>query len=188
MVDILTFDGFFGAKFDILKPRWLPTTRLCLADSRRRRISRSPEDVVFQRNRRRAAVADCDRESRKWAGKRALPGDTYRRGVQPNIRRERLNVAFRRQPVMQIVARRAPGSTRRTPSPGDPGRGGGEALAAEDVGEPGMGNTGRALGPRCSTRFCAPAAHDGLAIDSGRRCLNRPGDVILHHIAVSPGL
>ena len=26
MVDILTFDGFFGAKFDILKPRWLPTT------------------------------------------------------------------------------------------------------------------------------------------------------------------
>jgi hypothetical protein len=24
-VDILTFDGFFGAKFDILKPRWLPT-------------------------------------------------------------------------------------------------------------------------------------------------------------------
>ena len=23
--DILTFDGFFGAKFDILKPRWLPT-------------------------------------------------------------------------------------------------------------------------------------------------------------------
>ena len=25
MVDILTFDGFFGAKFDILKPRWLPT-------------------------------------------------------------------------------------------------------------------------------------------------------------------
>ena len=26
MVDILTFDGFFGTKFDILKPRWLPTT------------------------------------------------------------------------------------------------------------------------------------------------------------------
>jgi hypothetical protein len=25
-VDILTFDGFFGAKFDILKPRWPPTT------------------------------------------------------------------------------------------------------------------------------------------------------------------
>ena len=25
MVDILTFDGFFGAKFYILKPRWLPT-------------------------------------------------------------------------------------------------------------------------------------------------------------------
>jgi hypothetical protein len=24
-VDILTFDGFFGTKFDILKPRWLPT-------------------------------------------------------------------------------------------------------------------------------------------------------------------
>jgi hypothetical protein len=23
--DILTFDGFFGANFDILKPRWLPT-------------------------------------------------------------------------------------------------------------------------------------------------------------------
>jgi flavin reductase (DIM6/NTAB) family NADH-FMN oxidoreductase RutF len=26
LVDILTFDGFFGTKFDILKPRWLPTT------------------------------------------------------------------------------------------------------------------------------------------------------------------
>ncbi len=26
MADILTFDGFFGTKFDILKPRWLPTT------------------------------------------------------------------------------------------------------------------------------------------------------------------
>jgi uncharacterized membrane-anchored protein len=25
LVDILTFDGFFGAKFDILTPRWLPT-------------------------------------------------------------------------------------------------------------------------------------------------------------------
>jgi hypothetical protein len=25
LVDILTFHGFFGAKFDILKPRWLPT-------------------------------------------------------------------------------------------------------------------------------------------------------------------
>jgi hypothetical protein len=25
-VDILTFDGFFGTKFDILKPRWLPTS------------------------------------------------------------------------------------------------------------------------------------------------------------------
>jgi len=23
---ILTFDGFFGAKFDVLKPRWLPTS------------------------------------------------------------------------------------------------------------------------------------------------------------------
>ena len=28
LVDILTFDGFFGTKFDILKPRWLPTTVL----------------------------------------------------------------------------------------------------------------------------------------------------------------
>ena len=26
LADILTFDGFFGAKFDILKPRWLLTT------------------------------------------------------------------------------------------------------------------------------------------------------------------
>ena len=26
LVDILTFDGFFGTKFDILKPRWLRTT------------------------------------------------------------------------------------------------------------------------------------------------------------------
>jgi hypothetical protein len=25
LVDILKFDGFFDAKFDILKPRWLPT-------------------------------------------------------------------------------------------------------------------------------------------------------------------
>ena len=25
LADILTFDGFFGAKFDILKPRWLLT-------------------------------------------------------------------------------------------------------------------------------------------------------------------
>ena len=25
LVNILTFDGFFGTKFDILKPRWLPT-------------------------------------------------------------------------------------------------------------------------------------------------------------------
>ena len=25
LVDILTFHGFFGVKFDILKPRWLPT-------------------------------------------------------------------------------------------------------------------------------------------------------------------
>ena len=25
LVDILTFDGFLGAKFDILKPRWLLT-------------------------------------------------------------------------------------------------------------------------------------------------------------------
>jgi hypothetical protein len=24
-LDILTVDGFFGAKFDILRPRWLPT-------------------------------------------------------------------------------------------------------------------------------------------------------------------
>ena len=56
--------------------------------------------TTYSRSRRRAAVADCDRESRKWAGKRALPGDTYRRGVRPNIRRERLNVAFRRQPVI----------------------------------------------------------------------------------------
>jgi hypothetical protein len=27
LVDTLTFDGFFNAKFDILKPRWLPTAR-----------------------------------------------------------------------------------------------------------------------------------------------------------------
>jgi hypothetical protein len=27
LVDILTFHGFFGVKFDILKPRWLPTGR-----------------------------------------------------------------------------------------------------------------------------------------------------------------
>ncbi len=25
LFDILTIDGFFSAKFDILKPRWLPT-------------------------------------------------------------------------------------------------------------------------------------------------------------------
>ena len=28
---ILTFDGFLGAKFDILKPRWLPTAEAALA-------------------------------------------------------------------------------------------------------------------------------------------------------------
>ena len=28
LADILTFHGFFGAKFDILKPRWLPTLGL----------------------------------------------------------------------------------------------------------------------------------------------------------------
>jgi hypothetical protein len=27
LVDILTFDGFFDAKFDILKPGWLPTNQ-----------------------------------------------------------------------------------------------------------------------------------------------------------------
>jgi len=26
LVDILTFDGFFGPKFHILTPKWLPTT------------------------------------------------------------------------------------------------------------------------------------------------------------------
>ena len=26
LVDILKFDGFFGANFDILKPKWIPTT------------------------------------------------------------------------------------------------------------------------------------------------------------------
>jgi hypothetical protein len=31
-VDILTFDGFFGTKFDILKPRWLPTAEVLLAE------------------------------------------------------------------------------------------------------------------------------------------------------------
>ena len=28
---ILTFDGFFGAKFEILRPRWLPTAGVSLA-------------------------------------------------------------------------------------------------------------------------------------------------------------
>ena len=35
------------------------------------------------RSRRFAAVADRDRERREWAGKRALPSDTYRRGLRP---------------------------------------------------------------------------------------------------------
>ena len=30
LVDILKFDGFFDAKFHILKPRWLPTKRRLL--------------------------------------------------------------------------------------------------------------------------------------------------------------
>jgi hypothetical protein len=30
LADILTFDGLFGAKFDILKPRWLLTAYLLL--------------------------------------------------------------------------------------------------------------------------------------------------------------
>src|SRR5208337_4145908 len=29
LVDILKFDGFFGANFDILKPKWIPTLCLC---------------------------------------------------------------------------------------------------------------------------------------------------------------
>jgi hypothetical protein len=29
---VLIFDGFFGAKFDILKPRWLPTAGVAIVD------------------------------------------------------------------------------------------------------------------------------------------------------------
>ena len=31
LADILTFDGFFGAKFDIPKPRWLLTAAVAVA-------------------------------------------------------------------------------------------------------------------------------------------------------------
>jgi hypothetical protein len=34
LADILTFDGFFGAKFDILKPRWLLTQASAIAKRR----------------------------------------------------------------------------------------------------------------------------------------------------------
>jgi hypothetical protein len=35
------------------------------------------------RSRHKAPVADRDRERREWTGKRALPSDTYRRGLRP---------------------------------------------------------------------------------------------------------
>src|SRR5271157_1319540 len=43
-----------------------------------RRVGRSLIFVTDGRCRRKATVADRDRERRKWAGKRALPSDTYR--------------------------------------------------------------------------------------------------------------
>jgi hypothetical protein len=38
-------------------------------------------------NRRIAVFADRNRESRKWAGKRALPRDTYLPGLRPELPR-----------------------------------------------------------------------------------------------------
>jgi hypothetical protein len=35
LIDILTFDGFSGAKFDILKPRWLPTPTATISPTQR---------------------------------------------------------------------------------------------------------------------------------------------------------
>ena len=56
MVDILKFDGFFGAKFDILKPRWFPTITIIVEQwDQLVRIAASLEDrltpahVVMQR-------------------------------------------------------------------------------------------------------------------------------------------
>ena len=51
---------------------------------------------VFERkangpSRRRATVANLDRERRKCAGKRAFPGDTYRRGLRPKREFQRAN-------------------------------------------------------------------------------------------------
>jgi len=58
LADILTFDGLFGAKFDILKPRWLLTLRdaykvrgfrvLATLDS----YEREPPVLVLTLNRR----------------------------------------------------------------------------------------------------------------------------------------
>jgi len=44
---------------------------------------RTPDKGRHPLSRRFAAVADHDRERREWAGKRALPSDTYRRGLRP---------------------------------------------------------------------------------------------------------
>jgi len=41
LVDILKFDGFFDAKFHILKPRWLPTAEFSATDFSDRSICRT---------------------------------------------------------------------------------------------------------------------------------------------------
>ena len=50
-------------------------------------VSLQSESTLASRSdggsRRKATVADRDRERRKWAGKRALPSDIYRRGLRP---------------------------------------------------------------------------------------------------------
>jgi hypothetical protein len=65
------------------------------------------------RNRRKATVAGRDRERREWAGKRALPSDTYMCGLRP--RRSSRRPAERLQPTQR--RHRSLDSTLRLPRP-----------------------------------------------------------------------
>jgi len=77
-VDILTFDGFLGTKFDILKPRWLPTSggdgRRCGAVANARRSGTdgvgSSRPMTFQAERRRdLAIQQIERRREDLAAR-----------------------------------------------------------------------------------------------------------------------